>query len=253
VSNVFLVLLVGVQALTLTFLGVSLYKGQFTRYLCLSLYAVGLLAGDVTRQLVRYSYGFSSKQYFYAYFIADICIVVLKYLAILSVFDIILRDSPLRAQVRWASTIFFCIVAGMSYALISGATAHFKSKLIVELQQNLHFASVVLAALLCLSLAQLRVATPWLRILVCGFGVSGASQASVWALQNLVPQGLFRSWWTVNGYIGPIATMAMMALWCYAFASLRAGEPALEYSESPTEEETGFLLHPAVMKAEVGR
>src|SRR5437773_7873762 len=108
------VLLLG-NALALAFLCLGVWKRCARRYLYLSLYVGSIIISGLVRDVFLWVYGLRSKQYFYAYFISDLCLVILLYVAILSILELILQDSPLRNQVRLASGIFFLLVVGMSY------------------------------------------------------------------------------------------------------------------------------------------
>src|SRR5258708_28635580 len=136
------------DGLALTFLVLSAWKGSTRRYLYLNLYSASMLASSAVRQVVLHSYGFRSKKYFYTYYVSDLILTILLYMVILSVFEIILRDSALRRRARMAFLSCFAIVATMSYFAISSSFSSLNyGGYIVELQQNMYFASVVLTVL----------------------------------------------------------------------------------------------------------
>jgi hypothetical protein len=249
-----LAFLIVVETLALGFVVLGVLRGTFRRYLYLYLYTAGILACDAVRALALRSYGLRSNEYFFAYFGSDFCLVVLKYLAIISIFEIILRESPLRTQARLAFLVLFGLVAAMSYGftshlLISKETLFLK-RLTVELQQNMYFASVVLTALMCLTLAHLRQNEPQLRALVSGLGMSGALQACGWAVQNLVSKDHFHALWGVIRYVPPAATMTMLAVWCYALTSLPLSTADCGDSLQGEREES-LVLSPVLTRAEV--
>jgi len=233
VSVIDRILFIGCDALVVAFVALSVYKGRFRRYLWLGLYTCAILAGNEVRRFFLAEYGVKSSKYFYAYYGSDFFIVVLKCVAVISVFEIILTDSPFRTVARSAFLIFFGLVAAISYALISHSVAHFYSRLIIDFQQNMYFVSVLLTVLLCVTLAHLRVADPQLRILVYGLGASAALQTCNWALQRLLPEVVARASWGVLQYIIPTATVAMLSLWCYALIRIPSMAEAIEQSEEP--------------------
>jgi hypothetical protein len=248
-----LVFLIGVETLALGFVVLGVLRGTFRRYLYLYLYTAGILACDAVRALALRNYGFGSNEYFFAYFGSDFCLVVLKYLAIISIFEIILRESPLRTQARLAFLFLFGLVAAMSYGftshlLISKETIFLK-RLTVELQQNMYFASVVLTALMCVTLAHLRLKEPQLRALVAGLGMSGALQASGWAVQNLVSKDHFNALWGVIRYIPPVATVTMLAVWCYALTSLPVSAAA--EADARGDQKEPLVLSPVLARVGV--
>lgn len=242
--------LVSGESLVLGFLILGVLRGAVRRYLYLYVYAAGILACDGVRYLVLRGYGFKSNEYYFAYFGSDVLLQVLNYLAIISLFEIILRESPLRTQARMAFLFLIGLVAAMSYGftsnlVISNETKFFK-RLTVELQQNMYFATVVLTAMVCLTLAHLRVREPQLRAIVGGLGMFGALQAGAWALQNLVPKNLFLSWWGYTQYIPPFATCTMMAIWCYAFWALPS---SVQVGDAITTPETEPATHSSFVPA----
>lgn len=244
-SNVVdLVLLFAVEALALGFVVLGVLKGTFRRYRYLCVYTGSIVACDAVRQICLRTYGWHSQEYLFSYFGSDAVLVILKYLAIISVFEIILSESPFRTQARSAFLGLFGLVAAMSYGftshLVISRETLFLKRLIVELQQNMYFASVVLTALLCVTLAYLRVKEPQLRALVGGLGLSGALQASFWALQSLVSKDHFDSLWLALRYIPPVATMSMLAIWCYALTVLPVG-----VADKDADRETELVLQPA--------
>jgi hypothetical protein len=224
-----------------------------------------LLLCDGVRFAFFKHYGLQSKSYFYAYYSSDLCLVVLRYLVLLSVFNLVLRNSPLWVQARRAFLGFFAVVAGMSYAMVSHNWSGPYSRLIFEFQQNLYFACVVLTVLLCATLAQLRVTDPVLRTIVYGLGVSAALLAggnalgnvlSVLNLKAVLSESLWQSCAVLLGRMNTIATLSMLSLWCYALTRIKAGEPAtapvaVRERDGIVEEESVFGLAHAFLRAEV--
>jgi hypothetical protein len=245
------ILFVG-DSLALAFVAICVWKSVFRRYLYLNLYSTSLLACSAVRQLVLHAYGRSSPTYFFTYFLSDLLLAVALYMAILSVFDIILRDSPLRNKARTAFASCFAIVAAISYFAISNSISHIYSHYIIALQQNMYFASVVLTILLCITLAHLRVEDPQLRVLVYALGVFGGMQAGGYALQNLLPKESFDAWWVVIRRILPLSTHVLLALWCSALVRVPALSRVFAPSEGFSGTDTfhgGQALQPALVRA----
>jgi hypothetical protein len=263
VSAIDLAFLVLGSCLALSFIAISVFKGVVGRHLTLNLYAAGLLLCDGGRVIILKHYGLSSKAYFYTYYSSDFCLVVLRYLVILSVFDLILRNSPLRIPARRGFLGFFAVVAGLSYAAVSHNWSSPYTALILEFQQNLYFACVVLTVLLCATLTQLRVSDPVLRTFVYGLGVSAALLAggnalghmlSAWNLQGALSKPVWESCDFVLGRMTMIASLSMLSLWCYALTGVRAGSPAAEAVSEIAEvvrEGPAFALAHSFFRAEV--
>jgi hypothetical protein len=264
VSAIDLAFLVLGSGLALSFIALSVSKRAVGRHLSLNLYAAGLLLCDGVRVAVLQHFGLSSKTYYYTYYSSDLCLVVLRYLVILSVFDLILRNSLLRVQARRAFLGFFAIVAGMSYAIVSHNWSGPYTRLILEFQQNLYFACVVLTILLCATLSQLRLTNPVLRVFVYGLGVSAALQAGGNAAGNMLSElnlrgalsePVWRSCAVVLGRMNTLATMSMLVLWCYALTRVTASLRATDSVEAPepatmAEEVPSYALVPAFFRAE---
>lgn len=233
-----------VYALALANVALGAARGCVRRYLYVNLYLLALLAADALRHVSRRAYGFTSLEYFYVYYLSDALLAVFTYLLILGFFDILFRDSPLRVQVRLALLIFFGLVAGMSYVFVSHSVSHFYSRLLVEFQQNMYFAGLLLTVLLWVSLLHLRIADRQLSLLITGVGILVATQASGYALQNLLPRELFLALSGATRHIPPLATVAMLGVWCYAF--VQAPEKAARAAEAGKT--TGDLAHSAELK-----
>jgi hypothetical protein len=210
-----------VECLALAFIAIGVFRRLFSKYVYVQLYVSGLLMGDVARFLVMRAYGVRSSQYFVAYYLCDYVVVVLKYLAILSFFEIILEGSPFREIARRAFLGLFALLAVLSCGLVPNSSPN----VLVEFQQNLHFAAVVLTAMLCVALTQLRIANPQLRMLVYGFGVSAAIQANGWALRNLISQDLMKE---VNRHLSPLAMVLMLGTWCYSLLRIPSTDEAAQ-------------------------
>ncbi|GEM_PF-5779558 len=235
-----LLLCVG-QALAWGFVGLALFKGTFRRYKYLCIYTGSMIACDILREACLRAYGWRSQEYFFTYFGLDVLLVVLRYLATISIFEIILSESPFRTQARMAFLTLVGLVVAVSYwftsNLVISRETLFLKRLIVEVQQNMYFASVVLTLMLCVTLAYLRVKEPQLRALVGGLGMSAAMQAASWAVQSLVPKNQFDALWSVVRYISPVATLAMLAIWCYALTML-----PVAVDETETERDRELVL-----------
>lgn len=217
-----------VVGLALGVLGASVRRGCVGRYFFLNLFVGVMLLGDGLRYAVLYYYGFSSHHYFYTFYLTDALLVTVTYLLILSFFDVIFEHTPLRSQVRWALFFFIILVGGMSYAMTSRSMPNFYSHLLVEFQQNMYFAAVVLTVLLWISLNHLRVYDRQMALLIAGLGISLSALAANYAFQNLLSREQFEAAQEILRRVPALATMAELGLWCYALASVAEGVPAAD-------------------------
>lgn len=220
-----------VELLAIVFLAIGVAKGSLRRLVYLQVYIGCIVLSDVVRMLCMRAYGYWSTQFYVTYFVAEYFVIVLKYLAVMSLFDLVLEDSPLRDIARRAFVLLFGVLAVLSSGLLPSSSPNMFS----EFQQNIQFAVVVLTAMLCLTMAHLRVANPQLRMVVSGFGVSAAMQAIGYALQLLISQRLLTQ---VTRRLGPLAIAIMLALWCYALLRLPSVEQVSEeaFGDGPTHE-----------------
>jgi hypothetical protein len=244
-----LILGVVVSALALAVLATSAWRGTFYRYLYLNLYAVALVAFDALRYWGLQAYGLRSEGYFYLYYGTDLVLRLLFYLLILGLFEILFAGSALRVQIRAGLFLFYALIAGISYAFVQQAAGKkMYSRLMVEFQQNLHFGAVVLAVMLCITLAHLRIKDPQILLLSCGAGFLAGIQASVYAVMNLLPKDIYLALAEVTRRAPSVATLVMMAVSVYALARLTPlGAPAGEAPEAPVP------LAPALAHGDGGR
>lgn len=232
------------DALAVAVVAASLFRGLFRKYFNLNLYVMTLCAVDALRWVILHSYGLKSTEYFFAFFLGDALLAITAYLMILGFFDTLFRDTSLRPQIRLALFVFFLLVAGMSYVFISNTVDHFYSRLIVEFQQNMYFAQVVLTALLWVALAHLRVSGRQLNLLIAGLGMPAAALAAGYALQNLLPRELNLTLSELTRRFSTLATLAMLGLWCYALIKVPAGTAV----PAPAPAQSG-KLEPALAEA----
>ncbi len=203
----------------------SVARNSFRRHFYVNLSLAVMLFCDGLRYIALYRYGFSSPQYFYAFYLTDALLVTATYLLILSFFEVIFGNTPLRSPVRQALLCLVVLMGLMSYAMISESLPHFYSRLVVEFLQNMYFAAVLLAVLLWIALKYLRVDDRQMGLLIAGLGLSLSVQAANYALQNLLPRDLFVGWGVVMRRVPAIATMLKVGVWCYAMAAVTGRVP----------------------------
>jgi hypothetical protein len=215
-------------ALVFGAIAASIARGVVRRYLFITLYAAAILLCDALRYIAMQRYGFSSKEYFYTFYVTDAILVTLIFLLILSFFETIFGNTPLRSYVRWVLLFLVVIVGVISDLMISHSLPHFYSRLLVEFLQNMYFAAVVLTALLWLAVVHLRVEERRLVLLIAGLGVLLSSQAATYAIQNLLPQSMFVGLQEVLRRVPALATIAQFGLWFYALAAAAEYVPRTE-------------------------
>jgi hypothetical protein len=210
------VISVTVIALALAVIVISAAQGCLRRYFFLNLYVAVMLLVDGLRYAALYRWGYSSVEYFWAFFLTDALLVACTYRLILSFFEVVFRDTPVAGYVRKVLLFFVIIIGLMSYSMISRTLPSFRSHLIVEFLQNMYFAAVLLAVLCWIALQHLRVHDRQLGFLIAGLGLSLGVQTAACALQNLLPQETFHNWDPLLARLSTLTTVVKLGLWCYA-------------------------------------
>jgi membrane-associated HD superfamily phosphohydrolase len=217
---------VTVITLVLAVMVTSAARGCLRRYFFLNLYVAIMLLVDGVRYAVLYRWGYSSVEYFWAFFLTDALLVAAIYRLILNFFEVVFRDTPLAGYVRKVLLFLVIIIALMSYSMVSRTLPHFRSHLIIEFLQNMYFAAVLLAVLAWIALQHLRVYDRQLGFLIAGLGLSLGAQTAVCALQNLLSQQTFLDWDPLLARLSTLTTVVKLGLWCYALGWISEEAPA---------------------------
>jgi hypothetical protein len=191
--------------------------GKFKSLRVLTAYIAAMLAASGLRSYVLSRYGFSSTQYADFYWLSDVALALGAFLLIGALFRRACADHPhLWSAVRTMLFSVFALVAGVSFISLSKNYDHLFSMFIVEFQQNLYFACLVLNTLLYLLMARLESADEQLNLLVCGLGLQFAGPAANLAFVYLTHNEAHgRALYT---YLSPLCTLGMLAIWLFAVA-----------------------------------
>jgi hypothetical protein len=203
----------------------------------LTAYVAAMLAASGVRSYVLYRYGFSSSQYENLYWFSDVLLVLGAFLLICVLFRRACSGHPqLWGTLRTMLVSVFALVAGVSFISLSKNYDHLFSMFIVEFQQNLYFACLVLNTLLYLLMAHLDCADEQLNLLVCGLGLQLAGPAANLAFVYLTHnEGYSRLLYT---YLSPLCTLGMLSIWLYAVARVPSEVPEKVSGESVVETAT---------------
>src|SRR3990170_5572825 len=156
-------------------LGLFLYilvRGQWRRVTAPWLYVGALLLVDgIARPSVLYSYGATSREYAYFYWLTD----VLLGLAVFGLTCALFRrtaqsEIKLWRHLRLLLSFVLVLVVGISAFSISRNLNNLFTAFIVEFQQNLYFTCLVLITLLYLLVQRVRNEDQELNLLVAGLG-----------------------------------------------------------------------------------
>jgi hypothetical protein len=207
-----------VQGLVLSLLGFLVYRGFWKRLNSVTAYLLALLLIDgIGRQYVLAQFGFTSRQYFYFYFLTDMVLALGAFLLVCMFFRRACADQEkIWHFVRLVLIFVLVLVFAISGFSLSANYSHLFSSFIVEFEQNLYFSCLVLNTLLYILMLQIDSADNELGLLVCGMGMQFAGPAASYALRHLtMTLGLTAD---LMHFIGPLCTAGMLSTWFYALA-----------------------------------
>jgi hypothetical protein len=194
---------------------------QRKRQFNLVFYLSSLLAAEVARAFVLHAYGLASRQYFYVYWSTDFLLVTSAFILVCLFF----RGACLHEEKIWGSArlllpFVFVLATGISGLSFSHNFSHlFTFFFVVEFNQNLYFACLVLNTLLYLLLQQIDSADDQLGLLVCGVGIQFAGPAATLALVHLTTgEGFAQS---LAYFTIPLCTLGMLLVWAYAIVHVK--------------------------------
>lgn len=199
-------------------------RGRWKSARPLAFYFLGFVALDtIFRPVLLYVYGFHSVQYSYGYWISDVIITLGAFVLICLLF----RRASLAKPDAWSYlrsmlAAVFVIIAFVSYFSLASHYDHLFSRFIIDLQQNLYFACLILNTLLYIMLQQWDSLDERLNLFVCGLGIGFAGPAANMALMYLTPGG--RDAGVLLTLLTPISNIGMCAVWLYAIANRQAQE-----------------------------
>lgn len=183
-------------------------------------YVIGFFAVDaVMRPLVLVHFGARSFEYRYFYWVSDAALTIGVFLLIGFFFRRAFASNRENwLFVRRMLAVVFAFVVLATCFVISLHFDHLFTRFLVEFQQNLYFASLVLITLLYLALQHTEGFDERIEILVCGLGIEFAGPAATLALMYLTPGGRFGGF--LLSIVMPICTLGMLSTWIYAVKCL---------------------------------
>lgn len=203
----------GLEVCLLVFL---LASGQWKKLSDFFLYVLGFVSIDaILRPIFLYHYGWTSLQFRDCYWISDVALAIGAFLLISSLF----RRAFASNRENWIFTrrmlaIVFGFTVLVACFAISEHFDHIFTRFIVEFQQNLYFACLILNTLLYITLQKIEGVDERLDFLVCGLGIEFAGPAANLALMYLTPGGRFAGF--LLTIVMPVCNIAMLMTWIYA-------------------------------------
>src|SRR5204863_7211782 len=145
-----------------------LYRGLWkhlkglTSYLC-----AYLLLDGVVRRYTFYHFGLTSQQYFYSYWLTDVALTLGAFLLVCTFFHrACASHASLWRYLRLMLVFVFMLVLGISAFSLSRNYDNLFGILMIEFQQDLYFACLVLNTLLYILMQQIETSDDELGLLV---------------------------------------------------------------------------------------
>lgn len=219
-------------ALEVSLIVVLIAKGVWRKLPDFFLYVVGYACIDaVLRPVVLYRYGSSSFQFRYCYWITDVVLTLGAFILIGLLFRRVCKSKrETWSMVRSMLAAVFVLIAVISYFSLIHHYDHLFSRFIIEFQQNLYFACLVLNTLLYIMLQQTDSANEELSFLVLGLGIEFAGPAASMALMYLTPGGQDAG--ILAAFAAQICNLGMFLTWFYAITQATKKKTVPSYGDS---------------------
>ncbi len=166
-----------------------------------------------------FHYGPQSRQYAIGYWITDYVLVLAVFLLIASFFRRVCAKRPEVWRRIWLTLVAVLIMTGaVSFGIVAARGHSFFPYFVIEFQQDLYFACLVLTTVLYLMVVKFDHGDDQLGLLVTGLGMMFAGSAASYAL--FIAGGRGPLYGILTGYIPQISDIAMLAVWFYAAARM---------------------------------
>jgi len=194
-----------------------LRKGYARRLWEVVFYLVASLGLNGARYYTLHRYGLASPQYGYCYWTTDLLLVLAAFVVVSAFFRRACSENEnMWRHVRLLLVTVLFLVLGISIISLSHHTGGIFTFFIIEFQQNLYFACLVLNTLLYLLVVKMEVADDRLGMLSCGLGIQFAGPAACLAFYYLTGGDPFARILTV--FLLPLCDAGMTLTWFYAVA-----------------------------------
>ena len=207
------------DGLVLSLLVFIFYHRLWRRCTAVGVYLLTLLLIDgIARRIALYHYGPDSQAFFYFYWLSDIALAFATFLLICSFFRrVCANEAKMWRFVRLFLAFVFVLVLGIAAISLARNYASFNMYdiFIMEFQQDLYFACLVLNTLLYVLMQQSENAFEELGLLVCGLGLQFAGPAASFALVFLT-RGHQQFATDLMTFLSPLCTLGMLLTWFYA-------------------------------------
>lgn len=199
-------------------LGRAFASKDFLRYLSLHLFIAAMVFRDASLYLLMRAYGFSSAEYYHAYYYTDLLLTVMMFLAIMHLYYQVFREMRFGKYVRFATVGLLAGTAVFSWVVVQSSSDHLAGHYVIELSQDLYFVGLVLTYLLWAAVFKLRETRARLVQLVLALGIYFSGTAALYATRNMFP-----TLTSLSEFLVPILGVFLPAAWAYTFSRVPEG------------------------------
>ncbi len=192
----------------------ALRSHSFGRYFTLNLFLLTALLLSSGRYIIFFTYGYTSPEYFYFYYLSDALLTIGLYVALMGLYSHVFQEMGVQRYLRIAALLLLGATASVSYQIVVGSTDKLLTKFVVELSQNLYFVGVLLTYLLWGAMVKLRETRTRLIQFVLALGIYFSAYAASYALRNLYPE---LSIWRC---VSHLMSLWLPLAWAYTFAKV---------------------------------
>ncbi len=197
----------------------SIVRRDSRKHFALAVYMLATVAHSVGAYFVLQKYGLKSVEYKYFYNLTDCLLVVILFIAIISLCEQVLQELTASRYVRGGAVLLILLTSLFSFVSVQSKSSQMAElKLVGEIGQNLYFVGVVMTYLLWGAVMQLRETR--LRVLqfVFSLGIYFSMLAATYALGNLFPASRsFLRW------IPQLASVFLAGAWTYTILMVPEG------------------------------
>lgn len=188
-------------------------RGLDRGLICLRWYFAFAVSGNFLTHFTLLHYGYRSAQYKYAYYGADMGIVVLGYFVLARLVELAFEKSSLKLPgLRTGAILLFTGLASCSAVLVYMLRGGFMTTYFaMEMEQNSSFLGMLLAIILFVGMNVMQVPGLRFRRVVLAFSLLYSSGAIIYSLNAIIP------WFhTIAYYAIPLTSLAGMGLIAYS-------------------------------------
>lgn len=205
-----------VTALEMFVVVCSFYRKSFLNYFFLNLYMLLSVLSSILRFIILRTYSYQSDQYMYVYYYTDALLTITLFIALISLFSLVLRDLSSSRHLRFAAVVLLLGTALFSYAVVEQSADRLSTGFAYRLSQNLYFVGLVLTYILWGAVLKLRESRTRLVQFVLALGLYFSGYAASYALINLAAK------YTMLQYLSPLIDCFLALSW--ALTLLRHSE-----------------------------